>query len=403
MQAEDSSAPATEQLPSFPPHLFPLVLQYLLPPTPPIPSHLLSNSLLQRHYFLDINPSDDPDLYFLFPAPGKKSSEVIRELEQMAASGNTPANAKEPSVEYVAQEGSAVKARVPLGEKLLVIFSLDARNPNAQVPPASEPTEEVRHEWRYHDVIWRSDNLPAGHPDVQAAVASAQESSKAAERAKEEADQNVEEEDDSPEAQQKRAEEFWSGWSSPSSLENSPAVERKPLSSEDAEASYFARYGEVIPVIPDSSLASTSANSTRPSTAGDSLSGSRALGMLDSSQIPIIPTEGYNTPTTVSSHKLSLNAMESPSVASVAADPEIMGKTPTIPRRTPLLGGSAILVPMEEGKAEGSDALEAGVADVIRGAWKLWNAGRLPVEQESLARKKEAFLRLIEQTVTPLS
>lgn len=320
----------------------------------------------------------------------------------MASSGDTPANADERGVEYVAQEGSAVKARVPLGEKLLVIFSFDARNPNAQVAPATEPMEEVRHEWRYHDVIWRSDNLPAGYPDVQAAVASAQQSTEAAVRSKEEVDQNVEEEDDSPEAQQNRAKEFWSGWSSPSSLDNSPAVERKPLSSEDAEASYFARYGEVIPVIPDASLASTSASSTRPSTSGDSLSGSRVLGMLESSQIPIIPTEGYNTPTSVSSHKLLLNAIEPPSMVFTAADVE-MGKTPTIPRRTPLLGDSAILVPREDAKAEGPDMLEAGVADVIRGAWKLWNAGRSPLEQESLASKKESFVRLIEQTVESLS
>ncbi|KAG8918089.1 hypothetical protein FRC01_002046 [Tulasnella sp. 417] len=400
MQAEEtSSAPATEQLPPFPPHLFPLILQYLLPPTPPIPSHLLSNSLLQRHYFLDINPSDDPDLYFLFPTPGKNSSDVIRELERMASGGNIPPNGDEPSVEYIAQEGSAVRARVPLGEKLLVIFSLDTRDPNAQVPPATETVEEVRPEWRYHDVIWKSDDLPPGHPDVQAALTAVQQSSKTAESASEETDRNEDEEDDSPEAQQKRAEAFWSGWSSPSSLDNSPAVERKPLSSEDAEAAYFARYGEVIPVIPDSSLASTSASSTRPSTAADSLTGSRVLGMLDSSQIPIIPTEGHNTPTTLSSRKLSLKAIQPPSAV---LEGEI-GKTPTIPRRSPLLGDSAILVPREDANAEGPDMLEAGVADVIRGAWKLWNASRPPAAQESLAHRKEAFVRLIEQTVASLS
>lgn len=402
MQGEATSAAATDHLPPFPPHLFALILQYLLPPTPPIPSHLLSNSLLQRHYFLDINPSDDPDLYFLFPAPGKKSSEVVRELERMASGGNAPPNAERPDVEYVVQEGSAVRARVRLGENLLVIFSLDARNPNVQGAPTTEASQDAGPEWRYHDVIWRSDALLAGHSDIQTATASAQNLLNATEGADQAGEQNGEEEDDSPEARQKRAEEFWSGWSSPSSLDNSPAVERKPLSAEDAEASYFARYGEVIPVIPDSSHASTTASSIHPSTAGDSLTGSRILGMMASSQIPVIPTEGYNTPTTISSHKLIISAFEPASAVITGAEHEI-GKTPTISRRTPLLGDSAILVPREESKDGSIDTLDAGVADVVRGAWKLWNAGRREADQGSLASRKEEFIRLIERTVGSFS
>ncbi|KAG8979797.1 hypothetical protein FRB90_007960, partial [Tulasnella sp. 427] len=286
-------------------------------------------------------------------------------------------------VEYVAEEGSAVQARVGLGEKLLVIFSLDARGNSLEGAAPTDPVEEAQPEWRYHDVIWKTDKISAGHPDIPTASSALQKEATSTRSANRTGEEGGEEDDDSPEAHQKRAEDFWSGWSSPS--DNSPAVERKPLSSEDSEASYFARYNDVIPVIPDSSLAST-----RPSTAGEPLAASQISELLDSSQLPIIPTEGYNTPAALSSHKSSLRAFDPPSGLQATTDSAI-GRTPTIPRRTPLLGGSPILVPRVDAEAEALGTADAAVADIIRGAWTLWNANHISADQSSSEKRKAEF------------
>ena len=59
-----------------PPNILHILLQYISPPselTQPIPPHLLSKPLLQRHHFLSITP-DTPDDYLCWsPSPEKKA------------------------------------------------------------------------------------------------------------------------------------------------------------------------------------------------------------------------------------------------------------------------------------------------------------------------------------------
>lgn len=69
---------APEAIPS---HVVHQVLYHLLPPTAPLPEHLLARDLLQRHHFLEIAP-DNVESYFCWPS--SSPSDVIRQLELLA-------------------------------------------------------------------------------------------------------------------------------------------------------------------------------------------------------------------------------------------------------------------------------------------------------------------------------
>jgi hypothetical protein len=65
------------------PHTINLILQYIAPPSQlarPIPPHLLSRSLLQRHIFLEISPEDSSS-YLSWPSPGR--DRAIQLLESL--------------------------------------------------------------------------------------------------------------------------------------------------------------------------------------------------------------------------------------------------------------------------------------------------------------------------------
>lgn len=71
-------------------HTIHLVLQYISPPselTQPLPPHLLSKSLLQRHHFLQISP-DNPIEYLCWPA--SQNARVIELLNIFSSPGDQP-------------------------------------------------------------------------------------------------------------------------------------------------------------------------------------------------------------------------------------------------------------------------------------------------------------------------
>lgn len=71
-------------------HTIHLVLQYISPPselTQPLPPHLLSRSLLQRHHFLQISPNN-PLEYLCWPAA--QSARVIELLNIFSSPGDQP-------------------------------------------------------------------------------------------------------------------------------------------------------------------------------------------------------------------------------------------------------------------------------------------------------------------------
>ena len=70
-------------IPVLPSSLLPLLLQYLLPPSPAgLPPHLLSHALASRHRYLNIEPSEDLRAYY---ALSSASAPVVEVLEDIGA------------------------------------------------------------------------------------------------------------------------------------------------------------------------------------------------------------------------------------------------------------------------------------------------------------------------------
>lgn len=130
--------------PPLPVHIINLTLQYLLPPTAPMPLHLLSRELLQRHHFLGISP-DDPAEYFCWPtssSPPSASSSIMHDLEMRA--GNEDLLHKpthEVSYEH-GDDGSRARVRLSDDLDLYVLF----------VYQGSDEGGDGEDGWRYNDI-----------------------------------------------------------------------------------------------------------------------------------------------------------------------------------------------------------------------------------------------------------
>jgi hypothetical protein len=131
--------------PPLPVHLINLTLQYLLPPTAPMPIHLLSRELLQRHHFLNISP-DDPAAYFFWPMfgipPSSSAVSIIQDLELRA--GNEALLNKEVHDIAYEHDDEGSRARVKLADDLdlYVLFVWQG---------SDEPGSLGYGGWRYYD------------------------------------------------------------------------------------------------------------------------------------------------------------------------------------------------------------------------------------------------------------
>lgn len=130
------------QPPPLPVHLVNLTLQYLLPPTAPIPPHLLSKDLLQRHHFLGIS-SDDPASYFCWPTFPPSASSIIQDLE-LRAGNEALLNKEEHDVQYDHDdEGSRARVRLSNELDLYIMFVWQG---------SDEPGGGGESGWRYYDI-----------------------------------------------------------------------------------------------------------------------------------------------------------------------------------------------------------------------------------------------------------
>ncbi|KAF8640457.1 hypothetical protein AX17_000121 [Amanita inopinata Kibby_2008] len=111
-----------------------LVLQYITH-SHPFPPHLLSKSLLQRHYFLQLSPND-PVAYLSWPSPSSD------QVAQALASTATPAD-DHPYIVAYTSDSDAVYAHVCFtagddtsGSQLRLVFQWDGNDS----------------EWKYHNL-----------------------------------------------------------------------------------------------------------------------------------------------------------------------------------------------------------------------------------------------------------
>ena len=114
---------------SIPPYLVHTVFQYILPPSLPLPPHLLSRNLAERHHFLSISASDTEE-YLCWPS--EDASKAVDALEH----GQHESEA-EYHVRYTAPDLETLLAHVQPNDRsqVQIVFSWD---------------DETR-TWKYHD------------------------------------------------------------------------------------------------------------------------------------------------------------------------------------------------------------------------------------------------------------
>ena len=110
-----------------------IILQYILPPSQlsqPLPTHLISPSLLKRHHFLQINPND-PFEYLSWPSSNRQRA--IDLLENLSMRIDDDEGNNEYDVRYTS-DVEYTYAHVRLEEHARIIFQWDAEDG-----------------WKYHD------------------------------------------------------------------------------------------------------------------------------------------------------------------------------------------------------------------------------------------------------------
>lgn len=126
--------------PPLPAHAIGVLLQYIVPPsqvTQPLPPHLLSRDLLQRHHFLSLRP-DEPADYLCWPAKGSSTGpSAVDLLESLPRPDD---GAPPPPIAYTSDDEHAyahalLDAGPPLSGRVRIVFQWD----------------ESEHSWRYHD------------------------------------------------------------------------------------------------------------------------------------------------------------------------------------------------------------------------------------------------------------
>lgn len=112
-----------------------LVLQYILPPSQlsePLPKHLTSNPLLQRHHFLSISPTD-PLEYLCWPSQNR--SRAFELLEEFSTHKMEDDAAQEREIQYTS-DAEHTYAHVNPVKDLRMVFQWDGEGEDG---------------WKYHD------------------------------------------------------------------------------------------------------------------------------------------------------------------------------------------------------------------------------------------------------------
>jgi len=206
-----------------PPHVVYTVFQYILPPALPIPLHLLSRPLVERHHFLSVSPTDSA-AYLCWPSP--HTAQVTEALEH-AAQGAL-ASEPEHDVRYSAPDQETLLAHVrPYAESpLQIVFTWDAG------------TES----WRYHDA--RMLPFPdAARSSLDDALANRARAVPGLVFPYSDAD----EPSNGTRSSSPADDDYWAGYESSGSSLTTPAAPVNDSADEDekAEAAYWASYSAV--------------------------------------------------------------------------------------------------------------------------------------------------------------
>ncbi|TDL28450.1 hypothetical protein BD410DRAFT_780960, partial [Rickenella mellea] len=152
---------------SFPPHILNILCQYIAPLNHPIPPHLLSKQLRQRHNFLNLSP-DDPLSYLSWPSASDDPAQLLNLLNSLSAPHDFDILPENP-VKY-ASDGEHFYAHVhPTSllhndvDGLRLVFQWD----------------DEQHTWVYHDAklmpfpphaVHSLDDIPLEPPSANAEI-----------------------------------------------------------------------------------------------------------------------------------------------------------------------------------------------------------------------------------------
>ncbi|KZT74652.1 hypothetical protein DAEQUDRAFT_659485 [Daedalea quercina L-15889] len=389
-----------------------LILQYIAPPsqlTQPIPPHLLSKSLLQRHHFLQITP-DNPHEYLCWPTSGGRAIELLEDLPQPLDD--------EPVPYPVQYTSDAEQAYAHVG---LPIVDTDGARMVFEWDEADG--------WKYHDLammpfppgsratLQELTTKETGH--VQRAVSQVSETSYVVE----------------PYANGSDDDDYWNAYGS---QDDAAAYNNDPLmSNKDAEAgtedAYWARYSSV----------HGTADSARPSPPPHpkrklyAMEPNIASGTASPNPLPVparsdlyyshgdtlpmlgsFPPKGNSRWDPASPRALAQllaevppRASPSPSPLSVPeeADADSEVSSPTVGGSSGSDEGSLTSVSIPGDVSSGATRLGAtaddaaeemrALRDGIRGLWKLWEMGRRK-RSEALGSDddKKLFLEVVRDT-----
>lgn len=205
------------------------ILVYILPPSQlsqPLPTHLISTSLIQRHHFLNITP-DNPVEYLCWPSPGR--DRVIQLLESLATQKDD-----EERVYHVRYTSDVeyTYAHVRLDDELRLVFQWDR--------------VEM---WKYHDA-----NLmpfpPGNHESPEDALADAAADALAGGSIDDELSRisSIEKSFKNTEVNESDDDAYWNGYGIQGESDrphDQDAQLKKTVAADNGEDAYWAQYATV--------------------------------------------------------------------------------------------------------------------------------------------------------------
>ena len=164
---------------ALPAHTVSLLLQYLTPLDNPIPSHMLSAPLRQRHHFLGLDPQDDALAYLSWPSSSTHSSKLYSLLAGLPSAEDVDPHAAR-SARYT-HDGEAYFAHVHIDSPTYSLsYSHDDTDSADGLrfifrwePEDASDALDGSSGWKYHDVQTMPfpDNSSTSPSDVNASDA----------------------------------------------------------------------------------------------------------------------------------------------------------------------------------------------------------------------------------------
>ncbi|EGO00714.1 hypothetical protein SERLA73DRAFT_178615 [Serpula lacrymans var. lacrymans S7.3] len=414
-----------------PTHTVNLILQYICPPSQldqPLPPHLISKSLLQRHHFLSIFPNDSLE-YLCWPS--SQSSKAVELLESfVAVKRDWDVEGDEFAVRYTSdREHTCAHVRVTTGE------GLDDDDTGARLVFQWDDVDG----WKYHD-LQLMPFPPASHATLGEASSTASSiqvpyDSKlnGTERSREfdvakDADGTEDDDDDDDDS-------YWNAYgahedSSPSALLGSAVNSKTSGSGEGAEDAYWAQYASVqgtgdstlpspLPVKKHRFAASQEEPIAIPLSAIHSRSRFTHLGPPSPNTLTdllnVISPRRDEFPSPLSDPEESETASDTPSPFSAldqpetitplsAADSDQYADVSMVSRRGASVNGTAhSTVGLGEGLRiiTGDNEEDDGILrDAVKGIHSLWKAGRRKQSAVRSQSDEDAhFLRVVREAI----